>query len=111
MWIGDRTKAAKFVLFFHGGGYMQPINSGHLEWCLRSFVLGIKEAEVAVACLQYGLAPTLQYPGKLRQAVAALNRLLASGITPRQIVIGGDSAGGHLAFDMLAHMLRPSSGC
>jgi acetyl esterase/lipase len=107
MWIGDKRRATKTVVFFHGGGYVQAISWGHLEWCLRGFVQGTNKAEVAVAALQYGLAPTVTYPGQLRQAVAALNHLLRSGIQPQDIIVGGDSSGGNLTLLLLAHILRP----
>lgn len=110
MWIGNRQKATTVVLFFHGGGYVVPISWGQMEWCLRGFVQGSDRADVAVACLQYGLAPNLQFPGQLRQAADALNHLLRSGIEPSHIILGGDSCGGNLTFELLAHMLHPRPG-
>jgi hypothetical protein len=52
MWLGDRRKATRFVLFFHGGGYTTWMTQGHLEWCLQAYILANKEVEVAVAVLQ-----------------------------------------------------------
>ncbi|GKT55386.1 alpha/beta hydrolase fold protein [Colletotrichum tofieldiae] len=109
MWLGDRRKAAKVVLFFHGGGYVAPVSSGHFTWCWNCYVddgPGAKD-EVAVAMLEYTLCPGARYPTQLRQAVAALNHILRSGIAPGHLAIGGDSAGGNLACQVVHHILHP----
>ncbi|KXH37554.1 alpha/beta hydrolase fold protein [Colletotrichum simmondsii] len=111
MWLGNRKKASKFVLFFHGGGYVAPLAPGHLTWCWECYVNGkpgeSNGDEVAVAVLQYTLCPGATYPTQLQQAVAALNHLLRSGVTPENLIIGGDSAGGNLTAQVLCHLLRP----
>ena len=108
MWLGDRQRASRFVLFFHGGGYISWMTEGHLEWCLQAYVLANKKVEIAVAVLQYTMCPAAQYPVQLQQATAALSHMMASGIDPSQIVVGGDSAGGNLAAQLLAHILHPN---
>ncbi|KAK0610057.1 Alpha/Beta hydrolase protein [Bombardia bombarda] len=116
MWVGDRRRATKIVLFLHGGGYILPCQPGHLDWCLRAYVKHPKvqelmrqgeDGEVAVAVLQYTLAPEAKYPGQLRQAAAALAHLLRSGWRAGDIVFGGDSAGGNLTVQLLGHLLHP----
>lgn len=113
LWIGNRHKATKFVLFFHGGGYIAPALAGHFEWCARAYLLAspaaarsADEEEVAVAFLQYTLCPGEVYPTQLRQATDALRHLLASGVRPGSLVIGGDSAGGNLTAQVLGHLVR-----
>lgn len=105
LWIGNRHRATKFVYFLHGGGYIVPATSGHFESALQSYMVGADE-RVAVAFLQYTLAPAARFPVQMRQAVAGLRHLLAAGIRPGQIVVGGDSAGGNLAVQVLTHALR-----
>ncbi|KAK0724591.1 Alpha/Beta hydrolase protein [Lasiosphaeris hirsuta] len=110
LWVGDRKNATKVVFFLHGGGYAAPLLPGHLEWCLRAYVLAAAShagEEVAVAVLQYTLCPPAQYPSQLKQAVAGLAHLLKSGVRPRDLVIGGDSAGGNLTAAVLGHLLHP----
>ncbi|KAJ0163188.1 hypothetical protein CTA2_3377 [Colletotrichum tanaceti] len=111
LWLGDRSKATKVVLFFHGGGFVAPAGMGHFTWCWNCYVDGgpggARDDEVAVAVLEYTLYPEAAYPTHLRQAVAALNHLLRSGIAPGDLVIGGDSAGGNLTCQLLSHMLHP----
>lgn len=109
IWIRDRKEASKIVLFFHGGGYIAPPLPGHFTWCWEAYVnasLGAK-AQVAVAVLQYTLSPRAQYPDQLHQASSALNHLLQSGINPRDLIFGGDSAGGNLSVQLLYHILHP----
>ena len=67
LWMGNRKRASKVVLFFHGGGYVAPLELGHLEACAKSFV----RADVAVAVLQYSLFPEACYPVQLLQAADA----------------------------------------
>jgi len=110
LWLGNRKTATKFVYFFHGGGYISPLLPGHLEWCLRAYVAATADhpgEEVAVAVLQYTLCPHAQYPTQLIQAAEGFAHLLASGIRPRDLIIGGDSAGGNLAAQVLGHLLHP----
>lgn len=114
LWLGDRHKATKFVYFFHGGGYMAPALPGHFEWGLQSYVLaprasGNSSDKVAVAFLQYTLTPTARFPTQMCQAASGLKVLLDRGIRPSQLVVGGDSAGGNLAIQLLSHLLHPYS--
>ncbi|KND86227.1 hypothetical protein TOPH_09147 [Tolypocladium ophioglossoides CBS 100239] len=109
LWVGNRRKANKFVLFFHGGGFISPPLAGHFEWCWNAYVQsGVEQGvEVAVAFLQYTLSPGARFPTQLRQAAAALGALLDAGVQPADIVIGGDSAGGNLTMQLLGHLLHP----
>lgn len=113
LWVGNPHRSTKFVLFFHGGGYVAPLSPGHLSWCWHAYVRrqetggtsgSSNDHEVAVAVLQYSLAPDAKYPTQLRQAVAALDHILGEGISPRDLIIGGDSAGGNLAIQLLHHL-------
>ncbi|KAJ6444059.1 FMN binding oxidoreductase [Purpureocillium lavendulum] len=112
LWLGNRHTAKKFVIFFHGGGYVATALPGHYEWCWNSYVQTGAEAgvEVAVAFLQYTMSPGGKFPMQLRQAAAALGSLLDSGVQPADITIGGDSAGGNLTGQLLGHLLHPHPG-
>lgn len=112
LWVGNRALARKVILFFHGGGYISPLVPGHLEWCWRAYVeAGIAcGVETAVAVLEYTLCPAARFPDQLRQAVAGLERLLADGVRPGDIIIGGDSAGGNLTAQLLCLLNRPLPG-
>ncbi|KPM35677.1 hypothetical protein AK830_g10889 [Neonectria ditissima] len=109
LWVGNRRTAKKVVLFFHGGGFITPLLPGHLEICSRVCVdAGVEMGtEVAVAVLEYTLYPAARHPVRLCQAASALSHLLSSGFLPQDIIIGGDSAGGCLAAQLLCHLVRP----
>lgn len=113
LWLGDRSRATKFVLFLHGGGYVLPLDAGHLNWCRNAYLAAAEEAgeEVAVAVLQYSLCPGAAYPTQLHQAIEALGLVLDGGrVSPADVVFGGDSCGGHLAAGLLAHLVHPLPG-
>ncbi|KAJ6787851.1 hypothetical protein PWT90_08347 [Aphanocladium album] len=112
LWLGDRKKAKKVVLFIHGGGYVLPASDGHFFWPWNTYVMAGVEAgvETAVACLQYTLGPRGVLPMPLRQTVAAYEEIRAQGFLPRDIVIGGDSAGGNLTMQFLGHALHAQPG-
>jgi acetyl esterase/lipase len=62
-----------------------------------------------VIFLEYSLAPEHRYPVQLVQIVTALRYLLEkTGLRPEDIILAGDSAGGHLIASLLAHIVRPS---
>lgn len=113
LWLGDRATATKFVLFFHGGGYVLPLDIGHLNWCRNAYLAAAEEAgeNVAVAVLQYSLWPAASYPTQLFQAAEALSVILDGGrVSPSDVVFGGDSCGGHIAAGLLAHLIHPLPG-
>lgn len=114
LWIGDRRRAHKLVLFLHGGGFIVPLLPSHLEWCWNVYVRPAAAdgsgAEVAVGVLQYTLHPAGGFPVQLRQAAAALGALLDAGARPSDVVVGGDSAGGNLTMQLLGHLVHPHDG-
>ncbi|ETS73029.1 hypothetical protein PFICI_15204 [Pestalotiopsis fici W106-1] len=109
LWVGNRKKASRYVLFFPGGGYIAPVTPGHFEWCFRAYVERESGHEVAVAVLQYTLCPAARYPTQLMQATSALRHLMDSGIPASSIVIGGDSAGGNLTAQLLIHLAHSAA--
>ena len=125
MWLGNPETATKFVLFFHGGGFICPLNLGHVEWCYQTYILpssspsatSVKAAapDVAVAILEYSLTPGATYPTQFSEASRSLELVLTHlrrrGISPStNLVVGGDSAGGNLAALLVRHILTPHPG-
>lgn len=94
------------VLYAHGGGYLHPMMPhGHIP-------VGIHIAKScnaqSLVFLEYTLLPHTQYPGELTQIVEAVRYLIQNGTSPSDLVIGGDSAGGHLITSLLAHIKEPA---
>ncbi|KAF1949867.1 alpha/beta hydrolase fold protein-like protein [Byssothecium circinans] len=106
-WLGDKD-AKKVILWFHGG-YVLPVSPGHFAY-LSSIkdTLAAQGSSVAVLFLAYDLAPESTYPTQLRQAVECLRYLIqTTGRAPRDITLGGDSAGGNLTMGVLSHLAHP----
>ncbi|KAJ4986825.1 hypothetical protein SVAN01_07630 [Stagonosporopsis vannaccii] len=97
LWLETAQNFEKVILFFHGGGYVIPLSYGHIEWMahLQEYMAS-QGVRVGIAIVEYVLAPAHPYPAQLSQAVDAFQTLIAAGFQIHNIVIGGDSAGGHL---------------
>ncbi|KAK3502159.1 Alpha/Beta hydrolase protein [Neurospora crassa] len=104
---GQDTDKKTTLLYFHGGGVVNPLRAaGHMP-----FILSLHKASKAhqTIILEYALAPEHPYPAQLIQAVAALSYLLTDlSLAPSDIILAGDSAGGQLVGALLAHLAKPS---
>jgi len=103
-WIGPRRED-RVILYFHGGGYVFPATEDLLDM-LESLQEKYK-GTVGIAMLNYSLAPECPFPTQLRQAVAAVQHLINKGVSPSNIIIAGDSAGGNLALQLASQILHP----
>lgn len=90
----DETKV---VLYVHGGGYVMGSAGSHRDVTGRLS----KASGARVLSLNYRLAPEHPFPAPVDDAVAAYRWLLAQGISPGNIAVAGDSAGGGLAIATL----------
>lgn len=92
---GDRDD--QVLLYLHGGGYVLGSCASH-----RGLVSHLARACGLTAVVpEYRLAPEHPFPAGLDDALAGYHALLASGLDPARIVLGGDSAGGGLALAVL----------
>jgi acetyl esterase/lipase len=88
------------VYWLHGGGYTIGSVNTHARML----------AQIAAACdarafaVDYRLAPENPFPAGLDDAVAGYRWLLAQGVDPARLVIGGDSAGGGLTLATLQRL-------
>jgi acetyl esterase len=78
------------LVYFHGGGWVVGSLESHDRLC-RTLAA---RSGVAVVAVDYRLAPEHRYPAAVEDAWAA-TRWAAAHFEP--VVVGGDSAGGHLA--------------
>jgi acetyl esterase/lipase len=95
---GNHHPDAKILLYIHGGGYC----FGHACMYLPAFdilltLLKQKGVECNILTVEYSLSPGAAFPKALNEVVAAYQYLLNDlCISPKKILVGGDSAGGAL---------------
>ena len=87
----------RVVMYLHGGGYM--IGSMRTHRSPLSYLSRVSDARVLG--INYRLAPEHPFPAAVEDSVAAYRWLLAEGISPSRIAIGGDSCGGGLTIATL----------
>jgi len=90
IWAGEPSDAV--VYYLHGGGYVIGSVNSHREMISR-----IARASGGRAlAIDYRLAPEHPFPAAVEDAAKGYRWLLKQGISPKNIVIAGDSAGGGL---------------
>lgn len=96
-----RQDSAPLFVFIHGG-YWRSLDKSDFSWLAPPFV----QRHIAVALLNYGLAPNTAVEDIVRQQLAAIAWLYRNadrlGFDPERIVIAGHSAGAHLTVMMMA---------
>jgi len=80
------------LLYLHGGGY--TIGSVRSHRHLVAYLAGA--TGLRALSVDYRLAPEHPFPAAVDDATVAYRWLVASGVPPARIVVGGDSAGGGL---------------
>jgi acetyl esterase/lipase len=93
------------MLWIHGGGFVM----GDSEIDQDNIIATVREAGIAVAAVNYRLAPGHPFPAAIDDCYAALRWLHAEAkvlaVLPDRIAVGGSSAGGGLAaaLALMAH--------
>jgi monoterpene epsilon-lactone hydrolase len=96
----ERDEAA--LLYLHGSGYVSCSPVTHRGMVARLSAL----SGVPAFTLDYRLAPEHVFPCAAEDTMAAYRWLLDQGYDPERIVVGGDSAGGHLAIGLAVDLVR-----
>ena len=101
--IGVRhTAPGRVILYLHGGGFVFGAPETH-----RALAAQIGRRTAARVILpRYRLAPEAPFPAAPDDVRAVWDGLVASGVAPQNVVIGGDSAGGALAFGLIAALCK-----
>ncbi|MEZ5870352.1 MAG: alpha/beta hydrolase fold domain-containing protein [Nitratireductor sp.] len=100
MWFHpDKPRCDTTLLHFHGGGYAfnSAISTRHAAMLAH-------HTGASVFCPYYRLTPEHAHPAQAEDALAAWH-YIATKAPAEQVVISGDSAGGHMAL-MLLQTLR-----
>ncbi|ASW84895.1 alpha/beta hydrolase [Mycobacterium intracellulare] len=86
------------IYYVHGSGYAVCSPKTHRR--LTSWLSAL--TGLPVFCIDYRLAPKHRFPTAADDVRAGWDWLIDTcGVSPKQIVIAGDSAGGHLSVDLL----------
>ena len=97
MWLEPPDADGPVLLYFHGGGF--TFGSFRTHGTLIGALA--RSARARTFAPEYRLGPEHRAPAAHEDALAAYRSLLAQGIAPRRIVLGGDSAGGTLVIGTL----------
>lgn len=101
-WYGIKGKPpVTNVLYLHGGGYAfrSEVSSNFAK-----MLAGLLEAKLFMP--HYRLTPENIHPAQLEDALTAYRYMLETGIAPNDLVLIGDSAGGHLVLMLLQALGR-----
>lgn len=100
--IPHHRKSDTTMLYCHGGGYT------FYAAVTRQFIALLAEKlGITIFVPDYRLTPEHPHPAQIDDGIAAYRFLLQQKISPDRLMVGGDSAGGHLAL-MLLVKLRES---
>ena len=91
------SDVSRVLMFFHGGGYC----SGSIVSHRRMVTEAGRAARMRTLAVDYRLAPEHPYPAAHEDAMTAWRFLRKQGIPARNIVVGGDSAGGNLTITLI----------
>ena len=87
-------KSDTVILYLHGGGY----TCGNIDFAIGFGSTLAKTLGLRVFAPAYRLAPEAPYPAAVDDVYRAYNYLLECGISPKSIILCGESAGGGLSY-------------
>lgn len=95
--LSPGVDATRVLLYFHGGGYC----SGSIASHRRLVTEAGRAAGISTLAIAYRLAPEHPFPAAHDDAMIGWRYLRQQGIDARNIVVGGDSAGGNLTIALI----------
>lgn len=102
-----RPDSGRSILYYlHGSGYLICSPRTHRGLVARL----VRRSGIGAFSLDYRLGPRHRFPAGGDDAIRGYRWLLQRGFAPEQIIVAGDSAGGHLAQDLLAANHRDGVG-
>ncbi len=98
------AEAKRVFLYVHGGAFVYRGAKNHYLLCMKF----AERAKCKVVYVDYRLAYKYKYPTPVEDAYSAYNYILKNMKKDQKLIIGGDSAGGCLAVDVVrkAHKLK-----
>jgi monoterpene epsilon-lactone hydrolase len=102
-WIAERPAPGTPILFYlHGSAYVGCSTATHRRLVARL----VRRTGRPAFSLEYPLAPRHRFPAAHDAVVAGYRWLLEQGFRAEDIVVAGDSAGGHLALALCGELRR-----
>ena len=101
-WFQSEAASRSVLMYAHGGGYVFGSTRTHAAFLARLAVA----TERSVLAFDYRLAPRHPCPAAIDDALAVYEALVVAG--HRDIIVGGDSAGGGIALAMTVEARRRS---
>jgi monoterpene epsilon-lactone hydrolase len=97
-WVIPQNRSTNQVLLYlHGGGFVLGLTPPHLQMVAHL----AQKMGMRILMVDYRVAPDYPFPAALDDCVTAYRWLLKQGISARDIVVAGDSAGGNLTITSL----------
>lgn len=95
--IPQNPLEGKILLYIHGGGFISGSCHTH-RMHVAKFARG---SQLKCLLFDYRLAPEHPFPAAVEDCAAAYQWLLEKGFRPKDIIVGGESAGGTLTLSLL----------
>ena len=99
--FNPRIKTQKIMLYIHGGGFTFYANPKTYKLCKKYALLG----KCKVIYIDYKLAPKYKYPYQLNECIN-IYKWIINNNKNKEIIIGGDSAGGCLSVELTNKILE-----
>lgn len=98
--ITPSADAARVLLYLHGGGFSAGSIVSHRAMVTETG----RAAQARTLAIDYRRTPEHPFPAALDDAIQAYGWLLAQGVQPEQLAVGGDSAGGGLTVALMVSL-------
>ncbi|GAA4642442.1 hypothetical protein GCM10023197_06880 [Gordonia humi] len=96
--LPNPASGRSIVYYLHGSGYLVCSTRTHRGLVARL----VRREGIGAFSLDYRLGPEHRFPAGGDDAIRGYRWLLDQGFSGDQIIVAGDSAGGHLAQDLIA---------
>lgn len=97
----DKEKSEEYILYFHGGSYMANLSEKHLEFLQQL----VEDTKSTIIIPDYPLTPKYNYKDVFQMVVPLYNELIKQ-VTPEQLILMGDSAGGGLTLALEENLVQ-----
>ncbi len=101
--IPSSSTSSATMLYLHGGGY-----SFYMEVTRHFIALLAQTLGIRIFAPRYRLTPEHPHPAQLEDALQSYRFLLSRAVPPTQLIVAGESAGGHLCLMLLDAIKRQS---